>query len=148
MCRSQPDTGCLHLATPINEIGKILYRVQSLPDEVLAARDLLISAGYQVDHLGEGGDVTMMCPEILHNCDAVITIGKTVQMAILANRPVYCYDHFGGPGWLTDQNYEAAAALNFSGRDHRSRKQPMKFLKRSSISNRSFRIFTARKNSS
>lgn len=84
---------------------------------MLATRDLLISAGYQVDHLGEGSNVTMMCPEILHNCGVVITIGKTVQMAILANRPVYCYDHFGGPGWLTDQNYEGAVALNFSGRD-------------------------------
>lgn len=111
--------------TPVNALRKILIVSNHCPDEVLAARELLISAGYAVDHLGEGGNVTMMRPEILHDCDAVITIGKTVQMAILANRPVYCYDHFGGPGWLTDQNYQMAAALNFSGRDQPVKKTAM-----------------------
>ncbi|MEE8659437.1 hypothetical protein CGLAMM_09675 [Acetobacteraceae bacterium EV16G] len=111
--------------TPINAIRKILIVSNHCPDEVLAARELLISAGYTVDHLGEGGNVTMMRPEILHDCDAVMTIGKTVQMAILAHRPVYCYDHFGGPGWLTDENYQMAAALNFSGRDQPVKKTAM-----------------------
>jgi hypothetical protein len=44
-----------------------------------------------------------------------VTIGKTVQYALVAGVPVYCYDTFGGPGWLSPENVEAAAANHFSG---------------------------------
>lgn len=104
-------------AEEVSTLRRILIVSNHCPDEVLEARDLLIEAGYEVKHIGEGGTLAAMNPQILHNYDAVITIGKTVQMAILANRRVYCYDHFGGPGWLTDDNFEEAAAFNFSGRD-------------------------------
>ena len=30
--------------------------------------------------------------------------------------PVYCYDHFGGPGWLSADNLDLAGQKNFSGR--------------------------------
>lgn len=55
-------------------------------------------------------------PEFLDNFDAVITIGKTVQYALVAGIPVYCYDHFGGPGWITKENIDSARFDNFSGR--------------------------------
>ncbi len=31
-------------------------------------------------------------------------------------KPIYIYDHFKGPGYLTETNFEAAALNNFSGR--------------------------------
>src|SRR5690606_31689494 len=39
-------------------------------------------------------------------------------------KPVYCYDHFGGPGWLSASNFEVAEYFNFSGRDTPVRKSP------------------------
>lgn len=47
---------------------------------------------------------------------AVITIGKTVQYALAVGTPVFVYDHFGGPGWLSIENLEEVAFENFSGR--------------------------------
>lgn len=55
-------------------------------------------------------------PETLVALDGVVTIGKTVQYAMLAGLPVYCYDKFGGPGWLSAENFALAEFNNFSGR--------------------------------
>lgn len=55
-------------------------------------------------------------PATLASTDAMISIGKTVQYSIVAGVPVYCYDHFGGPGWITLENIEDARWENFSGR--------------------------------
>jgi hypothetical protein len=57
-----------------------------------------------------------MTPEIMSQAKLVICNGKTVQMALRAGVPVYLYDHFGGPGWLTEKNFEKAVHFNFSGR--------------------------------
>ena len=47
--------------------------------------------------------------------DLVITIGKTVQYCFALKIPVYCYDHFGGPGYIDGENYALAKNHNFSG---------------------------------
>ena len=39
-----------------------------------------------------------------------------VPYALVAHTPVYVYDHFGGPGYLTADNFDAAARFNFTGR--------------------------------
>jgi hypothetical protein len=46
----------------------------------------------------------------------VVANGKSVQYALRAEVPVYLYDHFGGPGWLTKENFHRAEYYNFSGR--------------------------------
>jgi hypothetical protein len=46
----------------------------------------------------------------------VVTIGKTVPYCLALKIPVYCYDHFGGPGWLHEENLDLASQNNFSGR--------------------------------
>jgi len=33
--------------------------------------------------------------------DVVLSIGKTVQYAVVSGVPVFCYDQFGGPGYLS-----------------------------------------------
>lgn len=48
--------------------------------------------------------------------DVVLSIGKTVQYGVVSGVPVYCYDQFGGPGYLSKSNFKRAAELNFSGR--------------------------------
>lgn len=54
--------------------------------------------------------------ELLLQYDAVITIGRTVQQCLCLGIPVYCYDHFGGPGYITLDNIDFNESLNFSGR--------------------------------
>lgn len=71
---------------------------------------------------------TFNCPSVTYNGDIrltrahfawakfVICNGKSVQYALTTGVPVFLYDHFGGPGWLTEDNFEKAAYYNFSGR--------------------------------
>lgn len=86
------------------------------PQEVLDAVDLLGERGVVVDVIGETTRVREITPELLGGYDAVLTIGKTVQYALCVGAPVYTYDHFGGDGWLTDENFTPQSATNFSGR--------------------------------
>jgi len=48
--------------------------------------------------------------------DFVICNGKSVQLALAANVPVFLFDNFGGCGWLTEENFADAEWHNFSGR--------------------------------
>lgn len=86
------------------------------PDEILGASESLKEEGLQVEFIGEGGNYVRMTPDVLSRYDAVVTIGKTCQYALVMGIPVYCYDHFGGPGYLSEQNYRNAASWHFSGR--------------------------------
>lgn len=58
----------------------------------------------------------LLTAELITEFDVVITIGKTVQYALVAGVPVFVYDHFGGFGYLDQANLAAAADRNFSGR--------------------------------
>ncbi len=71
---------------------------------------------------GVSGDrAARITPALLREFDVVISIGKTVQYALASHIPVFCYDHFGGPGYLDDENLARAEYYNFSGRCCRRR---------------------------
>lgn len=90
-----------------------------VPREVLQAMEIL-GEFVQFDMFGDqnisGAMAVRVRAQTFDEVDAVITIGKTVQYAISASRPVYCYDVFGGPGWLDGGNLDQARFHNFSGR--------------------------------
>ncbi len=100
--------------------GTVLKRVAIIsnhpPPEILEATVLLEKAGVNVTHVGAGGTQILMSPELLLNFDVVITIGKTIPYCFALKVSVYCYDHFGGPGWLNEDNLQLASRNNFSGR--------------------------------
>jgi hypothetical protein len=98
-------------------LERLLVVSNHLPPEALEAINSLSSQGIDVHKIGIPERPRRLSPEDLHKVDAVMTIGKTVQYAIRAACPVYIYDHFGGPGWLTSENFTKAEAVNFSGRD-------------------------------
>lgn len=89
------------------------------PDELVCALDDA-KAKSKLDYklIGSKGEYVRVNGDILLQYDAIVTIGKTVQYCILSNVPVYCYDHFGGPGFLDLDNFEKVASLNFSGRGY------------------------------
>lgn len=89
-----------------------------LCEEVNEAVKILIGKGINVTiyGYGHGHRSEHITPELLLQYDTVITIGRTVQYGLALGIPVYCYDHFGGPGWITTHNIEVASNFNFSGR--------------------------------
>lgn len=95
---------------------RLLSVSNHLPDELAHAFRILEAQGVQVTRIGQAGQQRRLTPTDVQTHDAVVTIGKTVQYALRSHRPVFCYDHFGGPGWLLPDRVPAAAATNFSGR--------------------------------
>lgn len=85
-----------------------------VPEELYALKEQLNE--YNVQIIGAGNTPTLVTPTILSNYDLVITIGRTVQQCFAARIPVYVYDHFGGPGYITKENIQKAQDFNFSGR--------------------------------
>lgn len=100
------------------EPKNIIVVTNHIVDELIQANDILRKNGTKVDVLGaQTGNYQQLTPQILARYDAVITIGKTVQYALLFGIPTYCYDHFGGPGYITRENFESSRLRNFSGRN-------------------------------
>ncbi|PIT60651.1 hypothetical protein [Snodgrassella alvi] len=104
-------------------LHNILVISNHVPQEIMEAIDIL-SEKYQVSMIG-GKKPVLVNPELIKKYDMLITIGKTVQYGLLSGVPVYCYDHFGGPGFLNHENFEVARYYNFSGRgfDKKTAKQ-------------------------
>ena len=106
-----------------DELKKVLIVSNHPPQELLEARQALQAEGIEVDSFGElSENYSLITPEIISKYDVVITIGKTVQYCLTAGTPVYVYDHFGGSGYLSDNNFEKVFSRNFSGRDCETKK--------------------------
>lgn len=114
-----PDAFFAASVPPADDLRRVLVVSNHVPEELLAAVELL-RARVDVDLVGlereKGSRPERVTPKTLEGVDAVITIGKTVQFAVAAGIPVFCYDHFGGPGWLDTDNLDRARWHNFSGR--------------------------------
>jgi glycosyltransferase involved in cell wall biosynthesis len=87
-----------------------------IPIEISDLLAILKNNAIEYDVIGLSGNPRIVTPELLHSYDAIITIGKTVQYCIACEVPVYCYDHFGGYGWITSKSFDLAREYNFSGR--------------------------------
>lgn len=97
---------------------RVLVVSNHIPAELNQACDQLASQGIEVVRTGEGSSLyTLVTPELISQFDVVVTIGKTVQYCLVAGVPVYVYDHFGGPGYLDSENFDALAWRHFSARD-------------------------------
>ncbi len=98
------------------QLKKVLVISNHPPIEVIKALDLLSKEGIETEIVGIKNKQKVVNPNLLINADVVISIGKTVQYCIAVNTPIYCYDHFGGPGFLNSTNFAMAKKYNFSGR--------------------------------
>jgi hypothetical protein len=99
---------------------RLLAVSNHIPPELAEALDEL-TADFDLTIIGSqlelGAKPQRVTADVLAEFDAVISIGKTVQYALVGGIPVYCYDHFGGPGWIDRANIEHSRWQNFSGRE-------------------------------
>ncbi len=100
------------------ELKNLLVVSSHIPEELNEAISLLQKNHIDVKVFGEekGNSFKRITPEEINWADTVLSIGKTVQYSIVNGTPVYCYDHFGGPGYLKSSNINKVSELNFSGR--------------------------------
>lgn len=105
-------------------LRRVVVVSNHVPPEVRAAIALVRARGIEVDAIGAGDEQRLVSPDLVDRCDAVVSIGHTAQKAMARRRPIYCYDHFGGPGYITPENLEAERTICFSGRSDRRRKSP------------------------
>lgn len=106
----RPKTGFSHT------LAKIAVISNRFPAEVEQAVEQLRGQSMEVDIIGIRGTPRFVTPDVLRPYDLVITIGKTVQYCFAMKVPVYCYDRFGGHGYITPDNLEKAEYYTFSGR--------------------------------
>ena len=100
----------------LDKLERIAIVSNHIPDEIRKAISYLKNDNIDVVLYGIEGVFELITPNILEQYDAVITIGRTVQYCLSMGIPVYCYDRFGGCGWITSTNIEEASKFNFSGR--------------------------------
>lgn len=113
---SAPATYFEHARPAQPQFKRIAVVSNHAPAELKEAGQALRTRGIALELIGIDGTLQRVVPELLAGFDAVISIGKTVQYSLAMALPVFCYDHFGGPGWITSANVAEAAAFNFSGR--------------------------------
>lgn len=88
------------------------------PEEIRKLKDILPKKGVQIDYIGVWSDrYELVDANLLKKYDAIIGIGKNAQYCLTAGIPVYVYDHYCGPGYLNENNYDAARNFHFSGRE-------------------------------
>lgn len=103
------------------KLSRLAIVSNHIPNEVRSATELMRERKIQIDIFGMEGRKERVTPELLLGYDAVISIGKTVQYCIAMQIPVYCYDHFGGDGWLSCELFDHSKFHNFSGRASRGK---------------------------
>lgn len=86
------------------------------PKELLHFTEIATLSGYNIDLIGLQNEPIFVDKDFLQNYDLIITIGKTIQYCFALRIPVYCYDHFGGPGYINKNNIKFSEKYVFSGR--------------------------------
>jgi hypothetical protein len=108
--------------SPPGPLKSVVLISNHAPPEATKALAMLADQGVSTRHIGVGHDYRLVQPADIAGADAVISIGKSVAYAIAQRKPVYMYDHFGGDGWLTPENFVHSQTHNFSGRPSRNKR--------------------------
>ena len=107
-----------------NKVERLAIVSNHLPEELKTAANLFGAEGVAVTIFGQGGQYREIDAKTLIDFDVVITIGKTVQYALAQGIPVFVYDHFGGPGYMSRDEVEDHEYFNFSGRSKPEQHRP------------------------
>lgn len=105
-----------HYIDKSNNIQKVCIVSNHVPQELEDTKTIFESKGIQLDIYGKNHIYKIINAQLLSTYDVVVSIGKTVNLAIALGIPCYVYDHFGGDGYITKDNIKNSFDYNFSGR--------------------------------
>lgn len=105
-----------HVKRSFGQLQKVLFVGNHPTSEMLEASNLLRQKGVGVRFIGQHAEIKRVDVYDILKADVIVTIGKTVRYALASGTPVFIYDHLGGDGYLTDENYADNEHFNFSGR--------------------------------
>ena len=97
-------------------LQKICVITNHVAPEVGQLKELFAPYGIDIEYVGLESTPKLVTVDLLQSYDLIITIGRTVQQCFACGIPVYCYDCYGGPGYINGSNLDAAERNNFSGR--------------------------------
>lgn len=97
------------------ELKNIAIVSNHVPKELVDFSNLASENGITVKIIGLESQPTYVTKDVLNEFDLVITIGKTVFYCFAMGKPVYVYDHFGGPGYINRRNFQNNENNNYSG---------------------------------
>jgi hypothetical protein len=105
-----------------NDIGA--FKPYMISNHISVEAEMLLDTYKNIHVIGEGKEQCLVDATRLKDADSVISIGRTVYLALCLNIPIYCFDHFGGPGWITWDNFLKHEKFNYSGRGPDNIKYP------------------------
>lgn len=98
------------------EIKKMCVISNHVPQEIEECAIIAKKHNICFDIFGINHTYVKVDDKLLKKYDVIITIGKTVNYGLSLGIPVYCYDYFGGDGYITKDNIIFSHDYNFSGR--------------------------------
>lgn len=98
------------------KIKKICVVSNHVPKEIIECKKIFETNNVQFDIYGKEYKYVKVDDKLLKQYDVVISIGKTIYYGLSLKMPVYIYDHFGGDGYIKEDNIEKSHYYNFSGR--------------------------------
>ena len=105
------------------KLKKILVVSNHPPKEIKEMKSLFNEQSITVDYMGIWTDnYRLSTVEIFANYDCIVGIGKNAQYSLSMGVPIFVYDHFSGPGFLNESNFDETAWFNFSGRNKQDRR--------------------------
>lgn len=90
--------------------------ISNHPPQELFELEAASKGRLDVDIWGTETQSVSITPELLSAYDVIVSIGRTASCALALGVPFYCYDMFGGPGYILPNNAEEHLEKNFSGR--------------------------------
>ncbi len=101
----------------VQKIKKVCIISNHVPEELYDFKKIAESNSIVVDIYGIGNIVKYVDDKLLSDYDVIISIGKTIYYSLAMGKLSYCYDRFGGYGFVTKENIDKCFKKNFSGRD-------------------------------
>ena len=100
----------------VEKIIKICIVSNHVPKELNDFQKIAITNGIKVDIYGIGNIEKYVDNNVLSEYDLIISIGKTIYYALAMGKLAYCYDRFGGYGFINSKNIDECFQKNFSGK--------------------------------
>ena len=89
--------------------------VSNHPPKELKGLANVLKGKCKVSYYG-GRRSVFITPQLLSKHDVIVSIGKTIQYALVAGIPAFNYDHFGGDGYITLENLNFERFYHFTGK--------------------------------